>query len=328
MLLPLLESLLRVHADAASAIAGPRLQILLFHRVLAQPDPLFPLEVDAARFSRLMEAVRNVFQVLRLDEAVAALQARRLSSRALVVTFDDGYADNETQALPILRRLGIPGTFFVSTGFLDGGRMWNDTIIETVRRTACSELEMSWLGLGRLPCGDVEQKRAAINQIISKIKYMDFAQRRESLERLGHSSGRPALPSDMMLSSEQVVSLHRAGMEVGAHTVNHPILCEVDDAVAMSEIANGRSKLSAMTGAAVTSFAYPNGAPRRDYAARHVEMVRSLGFQAAVSTAAGSSRSGDDVFQLPRFTPWDRSPERWLLRLASARHRGHFTRAT
>ncbi len=328
MLLPLLESLLRVHTDATSALAGPRLQILLFHRVLAQPDPLFPLEVDAARFGRLMEAVRNVFQVLRLDDAVAALQERRLSPRALVVTFDDGYADNETQALPILRRLGIPGTFFVSTGFLDGGRMWNDTIIETVRRTARSELDMSWLGLGRLPCGGVEQKRAAIGQIIAKIKYMDFAQRREALDRLGHSSERPALPSDLMLSSEQVVSLHRAGMEVGAHTVNHPILCEVDDIVAMDEIARGRSKLSALTGAAVTSFAYPNGAPQRDYAARHVAMVRSLGFQAAVSTAAGSSRSGDDVLQLPRFTPWDRSPARWLLRLASARRRRHFTRAT
>lgn len=322
----LLEPLLRAYTGAGSALAGPRLQVVLFHRVLAQQDPLFPREVDAAQFGRLMQAVQRVYDVLPFGEAAAALREGRLPPRALVVTFDDGYADNETQALPILRQLGLRGSFFISTGFLDGGRMWNDSIIEYLRRTTRTELELSGLGLGRLRCSSLDERRAAIVAIIAKIKYMDFARREEALDILGQACGRPALPTDLMMRSEQVVSLHRAGMEIGAHTVNHPILTEVSDEVARDEIVRGREALQQLTGSPVTTFAYPNGAPQRDYAARHVEMVRALGFSAACSTAAGVSRQGDDLFQLPRFTPWDRSVPRWLLRLGRVRHRVQFDR--
>lgn len=103
-------------------------------------------------------------------------------------------------------------------------------------------------------------------------------------------------------------------MGIGAHTITHPILQRVGLDEARREIAGGRDVLEAITGSRVALFAYPNGKPGTDYADAHVEMVRSLGFDAAFSTAWGAATRGCDRHQLPRFTPWDRTEARASLR--------------
>ncbi len=131
--------------------ARSRLTILIFHRVLARPDPLFPDEVDAAAFEARMRWVKDWFNVLPLGDAVQRLRDGRLPERPLAITFDDGYADNAKIAAPILLRLGLPATFFIATGFLDGGCMWNDTVIEAVRAAKGPVLDLAPLGLGAHP---------------------------------------------------------------------------------------------------------------------------------------------------------------------------------
>ena len=111
-----------------------RLSILIFHRVLSMPDPLFPDEMHAQRFNEVCGWLKSWFNVLPLDKAVGHLKAGTLPCRAACITFDDGYSDNYHIAMPILQQHGLPCTFFIATGFMDGGCMWNDTIIEAVRR--------------------------------------------------------------------------------------------------------------------------------------------------------------------------------------------------
>ena len=120
-----------------------QLSILIFHRVLPKVDPLFPLELTSARFDAVCRWLRRWFNVIPLDEAVQALSRRELPARALAITFDDGYADNHEVALPILLKHGLPATFFIATGFLDGGRMWNDTVIESLRHCKAARLDLS-----------------------------------------------------------------------------------------------------------------------------------------------------------------------------------------
>jgi len=119
-----------------------------------------------------------------------------------------------------------------------------------------------------------------------------------------------------MMTDGQVRALRHAGMLIGGHTVNHPILASLGTDAVRDEIARGRDTLQAILGQRVGLFAYPNGKPGRDYQPAAVDVVRSLGFDAAVSTVPGAGRQGTDLFQLPRFTPWDRSAAKFGLRLA------------
>jgi len=292
---------------------GHGLSIMIYHRVLARPDSLFPGEIEGATFDLQLGLLKAAFHVMPLLDAVRALRAGALPPRAACITFDDGYADNADVALPLLLRHGLPATFFVASGFLDGGRMWNDTVIELVRNAPGATLDAAALGLGRHAVADVAQRRLAIAALIGQLKYLPM-QRRLDLVALLAAAQPCALPDDLMMSSAQVRQLLRAGMEVGAHTVNHPILAALTPQQAGDEIAASKAALETMLEAPVRLFAYPNGKPGVDYRAEHVDMVRELGFEGAVSTAWGGRNT--DLYQLPRFTPWDRDALRFQLRLA------------
>jgi peptidoglycan/xylan/chitin deacetylase (PgdA/CDA1 family) len=280
-----------------------RLSILIFHRVLPHPDPLFPGEIDAQRFGRITSWLGEWCNILPLSEAIHGLRRGTLPARAACLTFDDGYADNHTHALPILQRHGIHATFFVATGFLNGGRMWNDTLIEAVRATRRHTLDLTRLGLGVCATRSPEEKRHALATLIPALKHLAPSARVEATAAVAELCDAP-LPNDLMLSTDQLRALHAAGMGIGAHTVSHPILARCDEQTARREIADSRAQLEALLGEPVRLFAYPNGKLGADYTAAHARMVRELGFDAALSTNAGASRHGDDLFQLPRFTPW------------------------
>ena len=292
-------------------LPAPRLSILIYHRVLARPDPLFPDEVDAGVFARHLGLLKRYFRVMPLLDAVRALERGTLPARAACITFDDGYADNAEVALPILLQHGLCATFFIATGFLDGGHMWNDRVIDLVRQASGERLDLSAIGMGGLDIATLAQRRGAIATLLDALKYLPPEQRLERVVRLCGSGQRAAV----MLSSAQVRALHRAGMEIGAHTVSHPILTQVTEQAAGAEILASRHRLEHIIDGAVPLFAYPNGKPGKDYEPHHVEIVRKLGFQAAVSTTWGAACQGADPFQLPRFTPWDRNPLRFLLRM-------------
>ncbi|SFB74694.1 polysaccharide deacetylase family protein [Massilia yuzhufengensis] len=304
---PLLKSIL--------ALGSPRqrLSILIFHRVLPQADPLFPNEVDAARFDQLLGLLTACFNLVTLEQGLVQLRAGTLPPRATCITFDDGYADNAEVALPILRRHGVAATFYVSTGFLDGGRMWNDTIIELVRR-APDQIDLGRAGFGVLRLDSLNSRRHAIGTLLAKLKYLPLAERHEQVELLRELVG-VALPDDLMMTGTQVRQLHAAGMEIGGHTVNHPILARLAPEQARREISDGKEALEALLGAPVYSFAYPNGKPGQDYLAEHADMVRAAGFTSAVSTSWGAASPSSNFYQLPRFTPWDRNWIRFAMRL-------------
>lgn len=291
-----------------------RLTILIYHRVIAEPDPLVPDQVYAREFDWQLTVLGRWFTVLPLPETVARLREGTLPVRAACVTFDDGYADNVTAALPILRRHGVPATFFLATAFIDGGRMWNDTVIETVRRAPGNMLDARPVGLDTLDIATPDLRRRVIDRLLAALKYLPMEERQQRADDLSSATA-CELPSSLMMTTEQVRQLHNSGMEIGAHTVNHPILANLDSERAGNEIRESKVRLEAITGSSVSLFAYPNGKPGLDYYREHVDMVKKLGFEAAVSTARGVAHAASDPFQLPRFTPWDRTPGKFLLRL-------------
>ena len=297
------------------------LLVLIFHRVLPQTDPLMPGEPDTAAFAAQMDVIRATCTVLPLSEAVERLYSGSLPERATCITFDDGYANNLTMAAPILKARGLPATVFVATSFLNGGRMWNDTVIESVRQ-AGESLDLASIGLGAHSLPDVPARRRAIDTIIGQIKYLDPAERPGKAAAVADCA-RATPPSDLMMTDDQVRQLPREGIEVGAHTLTHPILARTNPDDAWREIAGSKTVLEALTGTQVKLFAYPNGRPRRDYERAHVEMVRKAGFTAAVSTAWGAGQRTSDRYQLPRMLPWDKSPLKYAARLLRTHRERH-----
>lgn len=292
-----------------------RLSILIYHRVLAKPDPLSPGEDDTETFDQQMSWLSTYFKIIPLHEAVQKLRQGKLPPGTACITFDDGYADNATIALPILQKYGISATFFVSTGFLDGGRMWNDTIIELVRQAPEPTLDLRKMGLGLFDINTVSQREQTISILLEKLKYLPLKSRELKIEEMCTYSPAP-LPNDLMMTSKQVKLLHDAGMEIGGHTVNHPILACTEDVMAREEIGNGKEVLEGIIRAPVRAFAYPNGKPGQDYLSEHVQMVKELGFKTAVSTSHGAAKTSSDMYQLPRFGPWDQEKIRFTLRMA------------
>lgn len=293
--------------------ASRALSILIYHRVLPDFDPLRPGEPTVRDFDRQMGMIRRLFTPLPLHTALELLMEERLPERSVCVTFDDGYADNEQFALPVLVRHGISATVFVSTGYLNGGRMWNDTVIESIRRYRAAEIDLTDLGLGRFNLDSVANRLAAVDRILTAIKHLDPDER---LARVKAVAARvDHLPDDLMMTDLQVRRLAARGQHIGAHTVNHPILASVPLHVARAEIAQSKSYLEDLIQTEVAAFAYPNGRPGLDYTEQHRDLVAAEGFSVAVATHWGVGVAASDRLQLPRFTPWDRQPWRFALRL-------------
>ena len=303
-------SILKSVFQFASSMGGPKLSILIFHRVYPEADPLFPDEPDARRFDKMMGWVKTWFNVMPLDAAVDALKQRNLPTRALAITFDDGYADNRTTALPILERHGLSATFFIATGYLNCGRMWNDTVIESIRRSKTKTLEVGCInafegsGLNSLPIASLSEKRNAIQRIVGQIKYLSATERQATSESIADQCAAD-LPNDLMMTTGQVIELQHAGMLIGAHTVTHPILAKLGTRDVRNEIFDSKQLLESVLGEEITLFAYPNGIPDRDFQAKDAAIVKEIGFKAAVTTAWGVTTADSDLMQLPRFTPWD-----------------------
>ena len=296
-----------------------RLSVLIFHRVLPACDPLFPQEIDAKTFDQICRWARAMFNVLPPDEAARRLAQGTLPERALAITFDDGYADNHDVALPILLRHGLTAAFFIATGYLNGGRMFNDSIIESVRRTTRPALDLRDVlrdEQALYTMSDMPKRRAAIENIIPRAIYAQVNERHALVETIARRAD-VQLPNDLMMTSAQVVAMRRAGMQIGAHTVSHPILARLSAGEVRREMTEGRDFLEQLLDERVGLFAYPNGKPDLDYNAGCVAVARECGFDAVFTTAWAAAHSQTNPFEIPRFTPWDRSGWRFAWRMLS-----------
>lgn len=291
-----------------------RLTILVFHRVLARPDPLGPDLPVAAEFEARMRWVKTWFNVLPLSEATDRLFKGTLPKRALAITFDDGYADNEELAAPILKKLGLTATFFIATGFLEGGCMWNDRITEAIRGYEADAIDLTPAGLTTYSLATEAVRLESISSVLTAIKNIETVRRQATTDAIVKLSGATHSPL-LMMRPGQVRNLRALGMDVGAHTVTHPILTRLSASDAFAEMRDSKTELERIVGVPVCLFAYPNGVPGQDYVVEHAAMARECGFSAAVSTAWGAASMQSNRFQLPRFTPWDRTRLRYGVRL-------------
>jgi peptidoglycan/xylan/chitin deacetylase (PgdA/CDA1 family) len=311
----ILLKILQLLCTVASGLGKQKkLFILIYHQVLDQPDFMRTGEVDKTAFKWQMSLLSKYFNVLPLHEALEKLANDTLPLRAACITFDDGYANNYTNALPILIANNLSATFFIASGYLDGGRMWNDSVIESIRIMQSTDLDLTTIGLGNYDISTPEKKAHAALAVIQHLKHLLPEIRAQYTGYI--ASLVKELPDDLMLTSDQLVKLHASGMEIGGHTVSHPILANLSPDAVKQEVSDNKKKLEQLLNTTLRYFAYPNGKPGRDYLLDQVQLVKDCGYMAAISTQVGLADKQNDRWQLRRFTPWDASPNRFMLRIA------------
>jgi peptidoglycan/xylan/chitin deacetylase (PgdA/CDA1 family) len=210
----------------------------------------------------------------------------RPAGRQVLVTFDDGYRDNYTHALPILRAHGATATFFLTTGFLDRARLsWWDEVAWMVHTTG----------------GD----RAEIPALLDRVKTLPGTQREAFVDRLAASTGAGRAPAaagaEQWMTWRMARELLAAGMTVGGHTVSHPILARLGEDAQRDEVFACRARLEAELGIAMRWFSYPNG-DHGSFDARTRAIVAEAGVDLAFAFHAGFVRRSDawDPYALPR----------------------------
>ena len=281
--------------------------ILMYHRVAASPDDLWGIAVDPGRFDEQMGALKRVREVVPLDEVLAWQTNGRKSGKPLAaITFDDGYHDALTQALPILERHDCPATVFVVSGLVGSDRgFWWDELVR-VFMTAPADGAPLRLAIGgrastwRLP-DDRAGRQRVCRQVRRRLRNLDpdeIDQQLDSISAWARLSRRLDA-GDRLMTAEEVARLSQSLVGIGAHTVRHPSLPSLTPESQLREMAESRRACEDWTGRSVEHFAYPFG----HYDRSSLAAARAAGFRSACATTPGVVRPGSDPFRLARISP-------------------------
>jgi peptidoglycan/xylan/chitin deacetylase (PgdA/CDA1 family) len=322
-------------ARRAANLFRPGAIILLYHRVTELPSDPQWLCVTRQRFAEHLKFLQKHTHPLRLQQMVRALRDGNLPRQSVVVTFDDGYADNLYNAKPLLEHYDIPATVFVTTGYIETKRefWWDEldrlllqsgTLPETLRlRIKQNNYQWELGEAAHYSVDNYERNRSwhvgeqnnptprqrLYRSLCPLLRPLSDGERQNVLDQLLAWSGAESLsrPTHRTLSSEEIISLADGDLvEVGAHSVTHPVLSAIQADAQRNEIRASKNRLETILGRPVSSFAYPFGG-RRDYSMETVANIREVGFSCSCSNFSGNVRRDTDLFQLPRYLVrnWD-----------------------
>lgn len=297
--------------------------ILMYHAVEDNPrdvaDTLGRNALAAKFFREHMETLARRFTPIALDELLLRLaRGEPLPRKSVVVTFDDGYADNCETALPVLQQLGIPATFYLLAGAVASGRApWFVRLHYAFANTNKSE----WVAAPGGPAfslkGDENRRTAFLESCVQCAK-AESAKREAVADSIVQELEAPPLAERLMMTWEQARKLIEKGHIVGSHTMTHPNVAYISASDAQWEFEASKRVLEANLGAAVNHFSYPHPVLNPNWTDKTQELCSLAGYKSAVLTLNGPVRPGENPQALPRlYTPADISEFRWHLERTS-----------
>jgi peptidoglycan/xylan/chitin deacetylase (PgdA/CDA1 family) len=297
--------------QTASRFFPPSAVILSYHSIVEEPqttDHILAISRARASFEEHMKTLAAKFSPVTVEDvAQFAKSERKLPSRAVAVTFDDGFADNCEVALPILNRYGIPATFYIMVDAVQNGTLpWYCRLryaFNTTKKGAWSTQDGK-----SYPLATAEQRKAGMiaawetgARLTGGVQqeFIGGVERALEIEPVSARHG-------YMMDWDQVRSLKKAGHTVGAHTMSHPNVAQVSESEARAEIAGSKKRLEEEVGAPVEHFSYPHPALNPQWSQQTLEITREAGFKSAALTTCGPVRAGDEPLAMKRiYTPAD-----------------------
>jgi peptidoglycan/xylan/chitin deacetylase (PgdA/CDA1 family) len=291
----------RVARNLISNLLDPPVLVLTYHRVAKmQTDPQL-LAVTPGNFRAHLQLLKKKFPVVRFED-----DWTHITKPAVAITFDDGYADNEVAALPILEELEIPATFFVSTGTIGTAHeFWSDEVERIIlgEWTFPERFELDDSRFKRTwPTATVGERHVFYREMLAAMKEVDAMRRNSWIRQLRQwaRAGEEGREFNRAMTIKELELLGRSSWAtVGAHTVTHTPLSSLPVAEQRREIEDSKRDLESWLGREVTVFSYPFG-QRCDYTPESVDLCREAGFIKAAANFPGQAHRWTDPYQIPR----------------------------
>lgn len=256
-------------------------KILMYHRIL---DDSNVEGLTADIFRKQMKIIKKNFLPMTLKDLLSAHEQGRVPANAIVITFDDGYADFAEVAFPILEAEAVPVTLFVTTGFVNGDIwLWPDQIRYAISKARTEGLTLQ--GINQ-PLNLQTQPLLAWDMISDYCLTISNSEKLATIDELFYKVGvqKPeVVPNEFRpVSWEQIRQMIERGLDVGSHSISHPILTKLDENQLAQELKQSREKLQQEIGRPVDVFCYPNGEDT-DFDQRVQEWIKHSGYRYAVS---------------------------------------------
>jgi glycosyltransferase involved in cell wall biosynthesis/peptidoglycan/xylan/chitin deacetylase (PgdA/CDA1 family) len=261
---------------ARSSIRDEKALVLLYHRVDHPAGDRWNLCVSPANFAAHMSCIRRLYNPVRLSELGFMLERGSIRTGSVAVTFDDGYRDNFTTAIPVLKETKVPATFFLSgDGVSNGVSFWWERLNASLRLMLEEDAVADRLHLALL-AADVDERERILAGLPQPVEALP--------ERMSGNEFRA-------LAGEPLADL-------GAHGWSHRALAEIPLESQRREVADSIRMVSELTGSAVRVFAYPFGGP---VSPQLIEVLKENGIRAALTVETAAVTPGCDPFRIPRF---------------------------
>lgn len=279
--------------------------ILIYHRVIDLEIDPFHLMVHPKRFEDQIRYLRNKFNLIPLQELVKKISKGESVRNCIVITFDDGYADNLYSAKPILEKYQVPATFFAVVGMIGSKReFWWDELerIFLIERKSFKRLERN----KQKRESDILKKNNSSDNYFEMhrlLKYLPNKKREKILDsmfdRLGlnRNAGRE---THRILKREELQELARGELfEIGSHSITHMALTALPEERRWLEIKNSKALLEQYIDSKIRSFSYPFGL-NRDIDENCIQIVKKSGYVCGTSNIQGEIDNNVDLYLLPR----------------------------
>lgn len=250
-------------------------------------------------FERQIAWLSRHFRFLSMDELVDCLQQqRRVPDNSVVLTLDDGFADNYTQALPILEKYRVPVTVYLVTDSIDTGELpWPQRLAWVLARTRIETIQLTIPTRQRLSLCTLPERKHALKLIKDLRKQLPMSQQLALFNSVVDQCGIPT-PKDRMLSWDQVQEMRQRGVTFGSHTVHHPFMKSLPLEDARWQLEQSKRVLEARLGERVRHFCFPHGS----YGETVGRMAQAVGYE-SYFIPGGVNRTNDHLrspFQLRR----------------------------
>jgi peptidoglycan/xylan/chitin deacetylase (PgdA/CDA1 family) len=295
-----------LHSDGRSLlpairrIASPKFLILCYHRVGTEGIPYY-CTLPTPQFEMQMKFLREHFRVVSLGQLCDELRKPSSSGNAVAVTFDDGYSDLHTHALPLLRKFEIPATVYLTADCIESGEVaWYDKIFLALQVAPAGPIDVPIRGAGRIELGSPQQRIAVGSQIVSILRQTPVLERNRFCADFERQVSLPAEKlAGRMLTWKQIDEMRSAGIFFGSHTLSHPALSQLEAEDVERELRKSKSLLESRLREPVLDFAFPFGKPQDCGPIAEVAAAR-CGYRSAVTTTWGINRPGSNMHNLRR----------------------------